>query len=424
MTDRLLDNPNRAREPKDPSPQQIQKPDLSAASGPDVKLNAAARPSTPASPKAVLAGGPESPPIPQVSINRSTAAEMERRLLLRLQTSALVILAAGAVLGLIYFAKIILIVFLISILLSFVIAPVVEFLLRFQIPRGLCALIAVLMLVALLAGATYVSYSRALAFMYELPKYSARIQQMMAPVREQAAQIEKTTETVLPPTEEDKKTVTVKQSSNLTDLVSRNASSVSEIVLALTFIPFLVFFMLSWKDHVRSATVMLFRMENRNNAYVMLGLIAGMIRSFIIGNFIIGAFLSACSIAVFGLIGLPYFYFLGLISGFVSLIPYLGVVLAILPPLVADLGHLTTGIFLVVVGSVLGLHLIAMNLLYPQILGKRLQLNPLAVTMALLFWGWLWGAMGLVLAVPITGAAKIICDHIERLRPYGAWLGE
>jgi predicted PurR-regulated permease PerM len=218
--------------------------------------------------------------------------------------------------------------------------------------------------------------------------------------------------------------VTVKQSSSWTDLVSRNASSVSELVLALTFIPFLVFFMLSWQDHVRSQTVMLFSMENRNSAYVMLGLIARMIRSFILGNFIIGVFLSVCSIAIFGMMGLPYFYFLGVISGFLSLIPYLGVMLALVPPLVADLGHLTTGVAFLVVCAIIGLHLIAMNVLYPKILGKRLQLNPLAVTLALLFWGWLWGAMGLILAVPITGAAKIICDHIERLRPYGAWLGE
>ena len=115
-------------------------------------------------------------------------------------------------------------------------------------------------------------------------------------------------------------------------------------MLALTFIPFLVFFMLSWQDHVRSQTVMLFSMENRNSAYVMLGLIARMIRSFILGNFIIGVFLSICSIAIFGVMGLPYFYFLGVISGFLSLIPYLGVMFAVLPPLVADLGHLTTGI--------------------------------------------------------------------------------
>ena len=73
---------------------------------------------------------------------------------------------------------------------------------------------------------------------------------------------------------------------------------------------------------------------------------------------------------------------------------------------------------------VLGLHLVALNVLYPKFLGNRLQLNPLAVTIALLVWGWLWGAMGLILAVPLTGALKIICDNIGRLRPYGAWMGE
>jgi predicted PurR-regulated permease PerM len=51
-------------------------------------------------------------------------------------------------------------------------------------------------------------------------------------------------------------------------------------------------------------------------------------------------------------------------------------------------------------------------------------LNPLAVTLALLFWGWLWGAMGLILAVPLTAAAKIIFDHVDNLRPWGNWLGE
>jgi predicted PurR-regulated permease PerM len=76
------------------------------------------------------------------------------------------------------------------------------------------------------------------------------------------------------------------------------------------------------------------------------------------------------------------------------------------------------------VAAVLGLHLIALNVLYPKFLGNRLQLNPLSVTISLLFWGWLWGAMGLVLAIPLTAATKIIFDHIEVLRPYGAWLGE
>jgi predicted PurR-regulated permease PerM len=363
-------------------------------------------------------------PVPQAPKARPAVAEMDRGRMLRLQVAALLILAGGAVLTLLYFAKLILVVVLLSILTSFVLAPLVDLLLRFQIPRGLGALIAVVALVAVILGGSYALYSRAMAFVYELPRYKANIQEKMASIRAQAEQIQKTTETVLPSSEEDKKTVTVRQSSSWTDLVSRNASSVSEIVLGLTFIPFLVFFMLSWQDHVRSATVMLFRMENRNTAYTMLGLVAGMIRSFIVGNFIIGVFLSACSIVLFGFVGLPYFYFLGVISGFLSLVPYLGVILAVLPPLVADLGHLTTGTFLLVVGGVVGLHLLGMNVLYPKVLGKRLQLNPLAVTLALLFWGWLWGPIGLILAVPVTAALKITCDHIERLRPYGAWLGE
>ncbi len=367
MPDRLLDNPNPARVRRDPSQEDT-----------DAELNAA--------------GGPA--PVPQVSINRSTVAELDRRRLLRLQAAALLILAGAAVLSLVYVGKFILVVVLVSILISFVLAPVVDFLTRFQVPRGLGSLIAVLLLVVAAATATYVSYNRAMDFMTQLPTYKARIQQMMAHVREQAQQIEQTTETVLPSSEEDKKTVTVKQSSSWTDLVSRNASSVSEIVLSLTFIPFLVFFMLSWQDHVRSASVMLFSMENRNTAYVMLGLVARMIRSFIVGNFIIGVFLSACSIALFGIIGLPYFYFLGVISGFLSLIPYLGVILAILPPVVADLGHLTTGSFLLIVGIVLGLHLVGMNVLYPKILGKRLQLNPLAVTLALSVLGMAVGRDG------------------------------
>jgi predicted PurR-regulated permease PerM len=73
---------------------------------------------------------------------------------------------------------------------------------------------------------------------------------------------------------------------------------------------------------------------------------------------------------------------------------------------------------------VVALHFFALNVLYPKFLGNRMQLNPLAVTMALLFWGWLWGGIGLVLAIPITAAVKIIFDHVDSLKPWGAWLGE
>ena len=128
--------------------------------------------------------------------------------------------------------------------------------------------------------------------------------------------------------------------------------------------------------------------------------------------------LATISCSFFFSIRLPYWPLVGPLSGFLSLVPYVGLPLAMAPPLAAGLivyNQPTVYVMIAIVVAVL--HLVAMNVLYPKILGKRLQLNPLAVTLALLFWGWLWGAMGLILAVPITGAFKIICDHIDRLRP-------
>jgi predicted PurR-regulated permease PerM len=68
-------------------------------------------------------------------------------------------------------------------------------------------------------------------------------------------------------------------------------------------------------------------------------------------------------------------------------------------------------------------HMIGVNVLMPAIVGRRVHLSALAVTIALLFWGWLWGAIGLILAIPITATIKVICDHVDGWEPAGRWLG-
>jgi predicted PurR-regulated permease PerM len=182
--------------------------------------------------------------------------------------------------------------------------------------------------------------------------------------------------------------------------------------------------MITWKDHAHSTTVRLFPKEHRLVAHRTVGRISTMIRSFIAGNIFVGLISALISGVVFWYLGIPYFYFLGMISGFVSLIPYLGIFLALLPPLAGGIGVIdATGVGIIVL-TVVGLHLVSMNVLYPKIVGKRLRLNPLAVTLSLLFWAWIWGAMGLILAVPLVGATKIVCDYIDPLQGLGAWLGD
>jgi predicted PurR-regulated permease PerM len=351
-------------------------------------------------------------------------ADPERRLHARVQSGALAVIATGGVLTLIYVAKPVLVLIMVSVLIAFMLAPIVELCQRLRLPRSAGAMVAVLVMCAVLYGIFYFSYGQADEFISELPRYSGKIRSVLNQVRARTERVRQTTRNVLPEDKNDRNTVIVRQSTTWFEQVSSGAASATEILLMAGFVPFLVFFMLSWKDHVRSSTVMLFEMENRNTVYVTLGLISQMIRGFIVGNLVIGVILGVTSTIAFWILGVPYFYVIGLISGLVSLLPYLGIVLAIVPPVVVSLGTLTAVKFvwiLVVVGAS---HIIALNVLYPKIIGRRLQLNPLAVTLALLFWGWLWGAMGLILAVPLTAAMKIIFDHVEELKAWGAWLGE
>ncbi len=371
---------------------------------------------------------PQEPPVTPEAAIEAHEQEQTRKATTSIQASsvALVIIALGIVLVICYLAKLVLVTLLVSILLAFVLEPLVTLLERIRIPRSVGALLAILLMLGLAYVGTYFFYNRAVSFLDELPKYSHKAKGMLAHVRQRTHQLEQTTKQIMPQENQPAKNsvpVTVQNTSS-SGLLTEHLAVVTEVALTLTFIPFLVYFMLSWQEHARTKTVQLFRPEHRTTAYVTLGQISLMMRSFITGNFIIGLFMSICSLVVFGFLKLPYFYFLGFISGFLSLMPYLGVALAIVPPVAAGIGTLSTTGLIIICFTVLGLHLLSMNVLYPKVIGKRLQLNPLVVTISLLIWGWIWGAMGLILAVPMMGAIKIVCDHVGALRSFGAWMGE
>jgi predicted PurR-regulated permease PerM len=339
---------------------------------------------------------------------------------------AQIVVAVIAVIGLIYLLKVVLVTTLASVLMAFILEPIVGGLVRIRVPRVAAALFAVALLLGLAGGLTSFFYGRAVDFARELPKYSGKIRSTLADLREQTNQIEESTRSVIasPRVGKAPLAVEVQEAPGLSRVISAGGGTLGEVLLAVTFVPFLVYFMLTWKDHAHSTTVRLFPKEHRLVAHRTVGRISAMIRSFIVGNVLVGLINALVSGIVFWRLGIPYFYFLGIISGFASLVPNLGVFLALLPPLAGGIGLLNkTGVGIVVV-TVVGLHVLSMNVLFPKIVRKRLRLNPLAITLSLLFWAWIWGAMGLILAVPLVGATKIICDYVDPLRGVGAWLGD
>jgi predicted PurR-regulated permease PerM len=360
----------------------------------------------------------------------STTAVIEEAEILhasiRAGSIAQIVMAAIAVIGLLYLLKLVMVTTLVAILLAFILEPLVGWFGRIRFPRPIGALVAVTLSVCLAGSLTFFFYNRAVGFAIQLPQYSEKIRDSLANFRAQTTKIEESTRSVLASPKGGKQPlpVEVQEAPGLSRVISAGTGTLAEVVLAISFIPFLVYFMLTWKDHMLSATVRLFPREHRLVAHRTVGRISAMIRSFIVGNMLIGVIAAAISTAVFWSLGIPYFYFVGVISGFISLIPYLGVFLALLPPLAAGIGMVDKTSVGIILLSVIGLHVVIMNVLYPKIVGKRLRLNPLVVTLSLFFWAWIWGAMGLILAAPLVGATKIICDYVDSLRGLGNWLGE
>jgi predicted PurR-regulated permease PerM len=197
------------------------------------------------------------------------------------------------------------------------------------------------------------------------------------------------------------------------------------VLVVASFVPFLIYFMLSWRDYIGQAVLRLFHDEGRYMAGKSWDSIGDLTRAYVLGNFFLWVSLSVFSGIVFFFLGVPYWLIVAPLSALFSLVPYVGLPLSILPPALAALAipnKFKIVLFIILITA--ALHILAMNFLYPKIIGRRVHLNPFVVTVALMFWGLLWGGVGLILAVPITAGVKAICDNVEPLHGYGRILGD
>jgi len=336
------------------------------------------------------------------------------------------IIALAVLGGCIYYASSVVITLIFSILIAAVLEPGAGFLERLRMPRWLSSLVMVLLMLTISYLAVYGIYGRALDFIDNAPRLAAKLRQITAHLDVAAQSFQQSTRTIIPSsTDSSLPTVRLQQESPWTQFLLRGVGSVYAFTVTVMFIPFLVFFMLNSKDHLWAASLNLFPRQNRQQAEDVIHYIGLMLRQFALGNLLVALITAVPICLVFAYLRLQYALVLGLLAAFVGLIPYIGVALALVPPLmVALMQYDSVKPFLILAATVAAAHFIAVNVLTPRLVGHRLNLNALAVTLAMMFWAWLWGGFGLILAVPITAAIKAVCDNVEKLKPYGAWMGE
>jgi predicted PurR-regulated permease PerM len=336
-------------------------------------------------------------------------------------TFSLRILAAAIILLFLYYAQGVVITLLLSILLAYLLDPAVELLERLRLPRTIGAMVMVLILVAVIVVAGYGLGSRMTDFAANWPKYSTVLRHSVTSVENKLNGIDGQ------PTQGPAgiAAAPAPESSVMRTLILRGMGSLYALFLEITFVPFLVFFMLSGKRQVWHGTLELFPASRRTQVKEILEDLRDVLRDYLTGMTLVTLVVITASSAFFWFMGLDYPILTGIASGLLNMVPYIGAVLAWLPAFLIALAKFkTVSSYALIAGALMSIHVFALNLLAPQLVGKRVRLNAVAITIALLFWGWVWGGMGLLLAIPVTAALRVICDHTESWKPIGRWLSD
>jgi predicted PurR-regulated permease PerM len=365
------------------------------------------------------------------------------------------IIAAGVAIALVYYGRDFLVTLFTAVTIGFLLEPFVDLAMRLRLPRSVASFVVCSLALVLLYLAGVGAYTQIAGLMEDLPAYTQRANELSAKVVRKLEETERSAYELFAPRRPDQAAQPPAQParrrrpadpplpppppqqpqvqdvrimddhSPLVGFIYRNWEGLYHAALLASFIPFLVYFMLSWRDHMRRHYLLLFHGQGRHAAGRSWQSIADMARAYVVGNFVLGLVLTLLSGVFFWRFGIPYFPLVAPLSSFLSLVPYIGLPLALIPPAFAALTVYDTMTPYLVIAAVVGsLHLIAMNLLYPLLVGSRVHLNPLAVTIALMFWGSLWGAIGLVFAIPITAGIKAVLDNVPEFQAYGKLLGD
>jgi predicted PurR-regulated permease PerM len=373
------------------------------------------------------------------------------------------ILALGVIIAILYLGRLFFITSLVALMIAFILEPFVVLLMRVRFPRSLASFVVCAFALAVLYVIGMGAYSQLAGLYDEIPKYAESIGRIVDDAQQKISGVEDSTYRMLVPArqrQEEERRRQLEQSNAaarkatkkgaastpppvtptgpapipevriheentpIGDYLYAHASGVYQALLMSSFVPFLVYFMLSWRDHINRSFLQFFHGEDRVVAARSVQGIADMVRAFVVGNFVLGLMLAIISSTLFWMMHVPYPMLVGPLSGFMSLVPYVGLPLAMIAPLLAALPINAVPVYVLIVVTVGLLHLIALNLLYPKIVGSRVHLNPLVVTFSLMIWGFLWDAPGLVLAIPLTAGLKAVCDNVKGLRPFGKFLGD
>ncbi|MGH7542065.1 MAG: AI-2E family transporter, partial [Gemmatimonadota bacterium] len=326
-----------------------------------------------------------------------------------------------------YFARPVLLPIVLGILISFVLDPFVGLLERWHVPR---ALGAAFVLGGVLGGIGYGVYrlsGPAAEWVEQAPRNVRQLEEKLREIRQPVADVERATQEVERITSIGEQEPANERSVRVSEppLAERIVTGMREFLASGVLMIVLLYFLLSSGDlFVRKLAKVLPTLHEKRRAVQVVKEVRAEVSGYLLTVSLINVGLGAAVAGVLWLLDMPNAVLWGVVAGVLNFVPYVGPLIGVLLVGFASLLEFEgIGRALLAPGAYLALNMLEGNFVTPAVLGRRISVNPVAVFLGLLFWGWIWGVPGALMAVPIVATLKILCDHYEPLAPLGEFMG-
>ena len=378
-----------------------------------------------------------------LQLGLTTAAESPRMLLqmpVDVRSVSLVLLATLASVFMLRWAGAVFIPLVVGLLFSYGLSPVVDWLARRRIPRVLSAAVLVLGIVSGVGATAYSLSDDASRLIGSLPlaaqklrdsinSHRSKTESPLATVQKAAAKLEQAAEETnrTPAVARGVQRVQIERPRfDVKDHLWTGTMGLLTMLGQVGMVALITFFLMASGDTFRRKLVKLAgpTLAKRRITLQALNEINGQIQRFILVQIFTSALVGVATWLSFMAIGLDNAAVWGIAAGVLNLVPYIGnVVVTAGSALLGFLQFGTLEMALLIAAISLVINSIEGFLVTPWLTSRASKMNPVAIFVGVLAWGWLWGAVGLLLGVPILMVVKAICDRVDDLKPVGEFLG-
>lgn len=312
------------------------------------------------------------------------------------------------------FAGPLLIPFVLAAFLAILCLPAVSWLTRHRVPTVVAVLVVVLVLGAVLSGAGAIVGGSVNQFTAAVPKYEERVDQLWGSVQTWAEQLPFEILPIEPVENEDFKPLEIIKPGQLMGFLGTGLKGVLAALQNTFLVILTLVFMLLEATTFPTKIRMAF--GGGKGDLDRFAVVTGQVQRYLaiktVTSMVTGLLVGVCV----GILGLDFAVVWGLVAFMLNYIPNIGSIVAAVPAVLLAFVQLGLGPGLAVAVGYLVINVFIGNIVEPALLGRSLGLSTLVVFLSLVFWGWMWGTVGMLLSVPLTMMIKIFLENSDDLR--------